>query len=117
MARSKPCCCAFGERQKLGDAIKAERERLFLVADGFDEAALAEEAEYFDADAARGKLEEIDRELKAEEDRAREIFASLRAAETEMDAACRRDWAPRRPSRPRPTPTRKSCRSPVAGRC
>jgi uncharacterized protein YhaN len=72
----------FGERQKFGDAIKTERERLFLVADGFDEAALAEEAAFFDADAARGKLAEIDRELKTEEDRAREIFASLRAAET-----------------------------------
>ena len=72
----------FGERQKSGDAIKAERERLFLVADGFDEAALAGEADQFDADAAREKLEEIDRELKTDEDRAREIFANLRAAET-----------------------------------
>jgi len=72
----------FGERQKLGDAIKAERERLFLVSDGFDEAALSEEAEFFDADGSRGKLDDIDRELKSEEDRAREIFASLRAAET-----------------------------------
>jgi uncharacterized protein YhaN len=70
-----------GAREKLGEAIKAERERLFLVADGCDEAALAEEAEAFDPDAARGKLDDLEREMKIEEDRAREIFAGLRAAE------------------------------------
>jgi uncharacterized protein YhaN len=69
-------------RKELGEAIKAEGDRLFLVADGCDEAALAEEAASFDPDAARAKLDQIDRELKIEEDRAREIFAGLRAAET-----------------------------------
>ena len=71
----------FGERQKLGDAIKAERERLFLVADGFDEAALAEEAEQFDADAAREKVEDIDRELKTVE-----VASGGRASDTTVSS-------------------------------
>ena len=71
-------------REQLGLAIKAERDRLFLVAEGFDETILANEAENFDPDAARIRLDEIDRQLKADEDRAREIYAELRARENEL---------------------------------
>ena len=72
------------ERQRLDEAIKGERELLFLVADGFDEATLSVEAEHFDADAARIRLDEIERFLHSEEERAREVFARLRAAEGEL---------------------------------
>lgn len=73
------------ERQKLEAAIKGERDLLFLVADGYDEAALAAEAQDFNADVARIKLDEIERQLKAEDERKLEIHARLRFAEGELD--------------------------------
>ena len=74
----------FEARENLGLAIRAERERLFLVADGLEERILAEEAENFDQDAARIRIDEIDRQSQAEELSARDIHAGLRAREGEL---------------------------------
>jgi uncharacterized protein YhaN len=70
------------KREMAAAAILAERGRLSLVADGFDEAVLAREAENFDADAAQIRLSEIERQSEARKNEAREIHAGLRAAES-----------------------------------
>jgi hypothetical protein len=69
-------------REMAAAAISAERARLALVADGFDEMSLAREAEDFDADAASIRLSEIERQSEARKNEAREIHAGLRAAES-----------------------------------
>jgi uncharacterized protein YhaN len=70
-------------REQAAAALQAERARLALVADGFDEAVLAREAEAFDADGARIRLSEIERRSEARTNEAREIHAGLRAAESQ----------------------------------
>jgi uncharacterized protein YhaN len=70
-------------REQAASAVHAERARLALVADGFDEAVLAREAEEFDADAARIRLSEIERRSEARTNEAREVHAGLRLAESQ----------------------------------
>jgi uncharacterized protein YhaN len=71
------------QREKGASEIQAERARLALVADGFDEEVLAREAETFDADAAHIRLSEIARQSETRTNEAREIHAGLRASEGE----------------------------------
>lgn len=74
------------QRQTLGAALAEARGRLDLIADGIDEARLAEQAAGFDADAAQLRLAELDRLLAANEEQDRENFAALRARESELEA-------------------------------
>ncbi|WP_294541855.1 AAA family ATPase [uncultured Rhodoblastus sp.] len=78
-----PCVLAerLDSRELAAAALVAERGRLALVADGFDEAILAREAEDFHSDTARIRLSEIERQSEARKNEAREIHAGLRATE------------------------------------
>ncbi|WP_374546766.1 ATP-binding protein, partial [Rhodoblastus sp.] len=72
------------ERAATEAEIKAESERLALVAEGHDEAALSREAADFDPDSARIRLDMIRRQSKEREDRARDIYAAQRASQGDL---------------------------------
>ncbi|MGO8739300.1 AAA family ATPase [Rhodoblastus sp.] len=65
--------------------IKAQSDNLALVADGFDEAALARQMEGFDADAAEIRLAEIARQSEERTGQAREIYAEQSAKKAEWE--------------------------------
>ncbi len=65
-------------------AIETETGRLALVAEGMEEAALAEQARNFDAEAARLRLSEISRQAEARRQQGQEVFAARREAERQL---------------------------------
>jgi uncharacterized protein YhaN len=76
----------FSARETAAREIGAQRENLALVADGFDEAALAGQMEGFEADAAEIRLSEIARQSDERTDLARKIFAEQSARKAEWEA-------------------------------
>ncbi|MCW2275768.1 AAA family ATPase [Rhodoblastus acidophilus] len=79
-------CARLRERRALHARIQSESERLALVADGADEAQLAQEARDFNAQAAHDRLGDIVRALEARKLQGQEIFAAKRAAQTSLAA-------------------------------
>ncbi|PPQ40647.1 Uncharacterized protein YhaN [Rhodoblastus acidophilus] len=79
------------ERRALAARIQAESERLALVADGAEEAQLAEQARDFDAAAAHERLNALGGALESRKLQGQEFFAAKRAAQTrlaELDEGC-----------------------------
>ncbi|MCI4677354.1 AAA family ATPase [Rhodoblastus acidophilus] len=70
-------------REAVEQEIRTQRASLALVADGFEEAALAREIEGFDADAAQIRIDEIGRQGEERKTRAREIYAGQSAKKAE----------------------------------
>jgi uncharacterized protein YhaN len=64
--------------------IAAETERLALVAEGVDEAQLAEQAQGFDPEAARARLREIDSARESRREAGQEAFAAKSAGQTQL---------------------------------
>ncbi len=77
-------CQKLRGRRELSGALAEESERLALVAEGADEAKLAEQARDFDADAARLRLGEIERSAEARRRREHELIVAQHEANSQL---------------------------------
>ncbi len=75
----------FSAREAAESEIKAQSDNLALVADGLDEAALAQQMEGFDADAAEIRLAEIASQSEERTGLARKIYAEQSAKKAEWE--------------------------------